>query len=53
MIESEIMLVERVPFMWMVLVFRIAQAERRERILSEWETSSACSLRASEKRPLH
>jgi hypothetical protein len=38
MIESEIMRVERVPFMWKVLVFRIAQAERRERILSDWET---------------
>ena len=37
MIESEIMRVERVPFMWKVLVFRIAQAERRERILSDWE----------------
>ena len=38
MIENDIMRVERVPFMWKVLVFRIAQAEGRERILSDWET---------------
>ncbi len=37
MIENEIMRVERVPFMWKVLIFRIAQAEQRERILSDWE----------------
>ena len=50
MIESEIMRAERVPSMWKVLVFRIAQAERRERILSDWEENIfAVHLRASEK----
>ena len=54
MIECEIMRVERVPFMWKVLLFRIAQAEQRERILSDWEENVfGLHLRASEKRPLH
>jgi|GraSoiStandDraft_4_1057263.scaffolds.fasta_scaffold306526_4 hypothetical protein len=50
MIENEVMRVERVPFMWKVLIFRIAQAERRERILSDWEENVfGFHLRASEK----
>ena len=53
MIESEIMRVERVPFMWKVLVFRIAQAERRERILSDWETIFGLLPSGQRKRPLH
>ena len=53
MIEREIMRVERVPFMWKVLVFRIAQAERRERILSDWGTIFGMLPSGQRKRPLH
>jgi hypothetical protein len=31
--------VEAVPSMWRVLLFRIAQAEKRARIVSDWETN--------------
>jgi hypothetical protein len=37
MIESELVRVKPVPSMWKVLLFRIAQAEQRERILSDLE----------------
>ena len=37
MIESVLVRVKPVPSMWKVLLFRIAQAEQRERILSDWE----------------
>ena len=37
MIENELMRVKPVPSMWRVLLFRIAQAEHRVRILSDWE----------------
>lgn len=54
MIESEHPEIEPVPSMWKVVVFGIAQAERRERILSDWETNIfGMHLRANEKRPLH
>lgn len=32
-------LVEAVPSMWRVLLFRIAQAEKRALIVSDWETN--------------
>ena len=54
MIESELVRVEPVPSMWKVLLFRIAQAEQRERILLDWETNVfGLHLRANEKRRLH
>jgi hypothetical protein len=53
MIEDEVMRVERVPFMWKVLVFRIAQAEGRARILSDWEAIFGMLPSVSEKRSLH
>ena len=54
MIESEIIRVERVPFMWKVLVFRIAQAEQGERIVSDWEENVFGMLPSGQrKRPLH
>ena len=53
MIEREIMRVERVPFMWKVLVFRIAQAERRERILSDWGDHLRHAPFGSAKTTLH
>ena len=54
MIASELVRVEPVPSMWKVLLFRIAQAEQRERILSDWETNVfGLHLRANEKRRLH
>ena len=37
MIESELVRVKPIPSMWKVLLFRIAQAEQRDRILSDWE----------------
>jgi hypothetical protein len=40
--------------MWRVLIFRIAQAEQRERILSDWETNVfGLHLRPSEKPGQH
>jgi hypothetical protein len=54
MIENELMRVKPVPSMWTVLFFRIAQAEQRVRILSDWEENVfGLHLRATEKRPLH
>ena len=32
-------LIEAVPSMWRVLLFRIAQAEKRALIVSDWETN--------------
>jgi hypothetical protein len=32
-------LIEAVPSMWRVLLFRIAQAEKRAVIVSDWETN--------------
>jgi hypothetical protein len=54
MIENELVRVKPVPSMWTVLLFRIAQAEQRVRILSDWEENVfGLHLRATEKRPLH
>jgi hypothetical protein len=54
MIESELVQVEPVPSMWNVLLFRIAQAEQRERILSDWEENVfGLHLRPNEKGRLH
>ena len=54
MIESEILRVERVPFMWKVLVFRIARAEQRARLLSDWEDNVfGIHLSREEKQRLH
>ena len=53
MIQSEVMRVERVPWMWKVLLVRIAQAEQRERILSDWENVFGLHLTKDEKRRLH
>ncbi len=49
MSESELR-VEAVPSIWRVLLFRIRQAERRERILCDWEENVfGMHLRASER----
>jgi hypothetical protein len=54
MIESELVEFEPVPSMWSVLVFRIAQAEQRERILADWEENVfGLHLRPNEKGRLH
>jgi hypothetical protein len=37
--ESWSLTVESVPSMWRVLVYRIAQAEKRALILGDWETN--------------
>ncbi len=53
MIESEVR-VKPIPSMWKVLLFTIAQAEKRERILSDWEENVfGLHLRPNEKWRLH
>jgi hypothetical protein len=54
MIESEPVEIEPVPSIWSVLLFRIAPAEQRECILSDWEENVfGLHLRPNEKGRLH
>jgi hypothetical protein len=39
MTVSDITMIEPVPKMWRVLLFRISQAQERDRILRDWETN--------------
>jgi len=54
MIEADILRLEPLPSMWKVLLFRIWQAEQRDRILSDWqENVFGIHLSRHEKRRLH
>jgi hypothetical protein len=54
MIKSELVRVKPIPSMWKVLLFRIAQAELRDRILSDWEDNVfGIHLSREEKQRLH
>jgi hypothetical protein len=54
MIGSDILRPEPLPSLWKVLLFRIRQAEERERILSDWENNVfGIRLERREKRLLH
>lgn len=54
MIASQILQPEPVPSIWKVLLFRIWQAEQRERILSDWEENVfGIHLSRREKRRLY
>ena len=53
MIENELGRVNPVPSMWKVLLFRIAQAEQRERILADWENVFGLHLGPNRKGRLH
>ncbi len=39
MVERDVRMLDPVPSMWAVILFRINQAERRERILGDWEAN--------------
>lgn len=53
MIESDLLRFDPVPSMWKVLLFRIWQSERRDRILSDWEENVfGIHLNQDEKRQL-
>jgi hypothetical protein len=49
MLDRELTRIKPVPSMWRVLLFRIAQAEERERILRDWE-ENVWGYRLSEQR---
>ena len=54
MIKSELVRVKPIPSMWKVLLFRIARAELRDRILSDWEDNVfGIHLSREEKQRLH
>jgi hypothetical protein len=54
MIESDILQLEPLTSMWKVLLFRIWQAEQRDRILSDWEENVfGMHLSQVEKQRLH
>ncbi len=54
MIGMNIFQPEPLPSMWKVILFRIWQAEQRDRILSDWEDNVfGIHLTREEKRRLH
>jgi hypothetical protein len=54
MIGNDILRPEQLPSMWKVLLFRIWQAEQRDRILSDWEDNVfGIHLSQDEKRRIH
>jgi hypothetical protein len=54
MIGTNILQPEQLPSMWKVILFRIWQAEQRDRILSDWEDNVfGVHLTKEEKRRLH
>ena len=54
MTESDLLRFDPMPSIWKVLLFRIWQAERRNRILSDWEENVfGMHLTQDEKRQLH
>jgi hypothetical protein len=54
MIGTNILQPEPLPSMWKVILFRIWQAEQRDRILSDWEDDVfGIRLSKDEKQRLH
>ncbi len=49
MVECDVRMLDPVPSMWGVILFRINQAEERERILGDWETNVFGPLRHEER----
>ncbi len=49
MVECDVRMLDPVPSMWAVILFRINQAERRERILGDWEANVFGPLRHEER----
>ena len=49
MSEYDVRMLDPVPSMWAVLLFRINQAEGRERILGDWEANVFGPLRLEER----
>ena len=49
MVEGAVRRFDPVPSMWTVLLFRINQAERRERILGDWEANVFGPFRHEER----
>ncbi len=49
MVGCDVRMLDPVPSMWAVLLFRINQAEGRERILGDWEANVFGPLRHEER----
>ncbi len=49
MVGCDVRMLDPVPSMWAVILFRVKQAEERERILGDWEAYVFGPLRLDER----
>jgi hypothetical protein len=49
MVENDVRLLDPVPTIWTVILFRMKQAEERERVLGDWEANVFGPLRHDER----